>query len=189
MSPEDINKAFGNIDLFLLDQLLKGNFNNRKILLDAGCGEGRNLKYFITRGLEVYGIDTSPAAIRMAGLIYRKGAIFKEAGIEDQPFSENFFEAILCINVLHHCRNEEQFIKMWDTLINMLKPGGILFIRTLIKAEKPTEEDLFLLSEQLLEKLISKCRLRWIEPLKKEVMNDGKALGVLVLTKQNSNEE
>jgi tellurite methyltransferase len=183
MSPEEVNRAFGNIDLFLLDQLLKGNFNNRRILLDAGCGEGRNIKYFISRGLEVYGIDTSPAAIRMAGMVFRQGATFKKAAIEDQPFAEDYFEAILCINVLHHCRNEEQFIKMWRALVNMLKPGGILFIRTLIKTGGPVEKNLFLLSEELLEKLIAKHQLRWIGPLKKEVMSDGKALGVVVLTK------
>lgn len=183
MSPEDINRAFGNIDLFLFDQLLKGNFNNRRILLDAGCGEGRNLKYFISSGVEVYGIDTSAAAIRMAGMVYRNRATFQQAAIEDQPFAEDHFEAILCINVLHHCRDEDEFIKIWEALVNMLKPEGILFIRTLVKAEEPVEESLFLLTHELLEKLVYTHKLHWIEPFKKEVMSDGKALGVLVFTK------
>lgn len=183
MTPEDINRAFGNIDLFLLDQLLKGNFSGRRVLLDAGCGEGRNLKYFISQDFKVHGIDTSPAAIRMAEMVYKKGATFKEGAIEDQPFSESTFESILCINVLHHCQNEQQFIKMWEALVKMLKSGGILFIRTLVKSEDPVKNDYFLLPETLLENLVMQYKLHYIEPLKKEVMSDGKALGVIVLTK------
>ena len=185
MTPEEVNRAFGNIDLFLLDQLLKGNFRNRKKLLDAGCGEGRNLKYFTSGGYEVYGIDNSASAIRMASMVYRNKATFIESALEEQPFPENSFEAIICINVLHHARDGNHYMEMLRTLVKMLLPGGIFFIRTLIKNNASAEKDLFEVPEEDLKKMVAELNLRWMEPLKKEVMDDGKALGVVALTKDN----
>ena len=40
----ELRAAFGEIDIYLFDQLLKGRFDNRPRVLDAGCGDGRNLE-------------------------------------------------------------------------------------------------------------------------------------------------
>ena len=58
-----LQQTFGNIDIYLFDQLLKGRFDNSKKVLDAGCGNGRNLFYFLRNGYEVFGIDPDPLAV------------------------------------------------------------------------------------------------------------------------------
>ncbi len=63
MSADNLQQQFGNIDIYLFDQLLKGRFVPGMRLLDAGCGAGRNLAYFLRNGYEVFGVDQSEAAI------------------------------------------------------------------------------------------------------------------------------
>ena len=41
----DLRSAFGEIDIYLFDQLLRGRFDARSRVLDAGCGDGRNVHY------------------------------------------------------------------------------------------------------------------------------------------------
>jgi len=52
---QNLQQVFGNIDIYLFDQLLKGTYDNCNTVLDAGCGGGRNLVYFLQNGYSVYG--------------------------------------------------------------------------------------------------------------------------------------
>lgn len=185
MLPEEVNKTFGNIDLFLLDQLLKGRIKNSGPLLDAGCGEGRNIKYFVSAGYRVFGIDNYPEAIKAAQMIYKDKAFFETAAIEDQPFPDSSFDNILCINVLHHSDNEEHFRRIFHSLCTMLKSKGTLFIRTFLKegSKHHYDEKLLHYSQYQFMELVSSQKLVWQEPLKKEVLEDGKALAVIVVEK------
>ena len=54
---------FGQIDIYLFDQLLKGRVTARDRVLDAGCGSGRNLFYLLKMGCQVSAIDTNPVAV------------------------------------------------------------------------------------------------------------------------------
>ena len=65
MSPATLNQLLGNADLYLLDQILKGRFAPGMRILDVGCGEGRNLVYFIRQGMDVWGIDRNPEALKL----------------------------------------------------------------------------------------------------------------------------
>src|SRR5882762_4480818 len=55
----DLQEWFGGIDIYLFDQLLKGRIVPGMRVLDAGCGAGRNLVYFLKSGYEVFGVDES----------------------------------------------------------------------------------------------------------------------------------
>jgi tellurite methyltransferase len=59
----NLQEWFGGIDIYIFDQLLKGRFVPGMRVLDAGCGSGRNLVYFLRSGYEVFGVDESPEAI------------------------------------------------------------------------------------------------------------------------------
>ena len=60
---EAIWDYFGNIDIYLFDQIQKGRFNPGMKILDAGCGSGRNLIYFMREGYTFYGVDNIPFAL------------------------------------------------------------------------------------------------------------------------------
>ncbi|MEO7792860.1 MAG: methyltransferase domain-containing protein, partial [Vicinamibacterales bacterium] len=59
----DLHAEFGGIDIYLFDQLQRGRFDQRRRVLDAGCGSGRNLPYFLRRGFEVYAADSNAQAL------------------------------------------------------------------------------------------------------------------------------
>ena len=59
----DLQEWFGGIDIYLFDQLLKRRFVPGMRVLDAGCGSGRNLIYFLRSGNECFGVDKSEQAI------------------------------------------------------------------------------------------------------------------------------
>jgi len=67
----NLQEWFGEIDIYLFDQLLKGRIVPGMKVLDAGCGAGRNLVYLLRSGFEVCGVDESSDAIahvrRLAG--------------------------------------------------------------------------------------------------------------------------
>ena len=61
--PLNLRDWFGDIDLYLFDQLLKGRLKPPMRMLDAGCGTGRNLPYFFRTGFDVYACDADADAL------------------------------------------------------------------------------------------------------------------------------
>ena len=59
----DLQTLFGGIDIYLFDQLLRGRIPVGLTVLDAGCGTGRNLVYFLRNGYRVLGADSDAAAV------------------------------------------------------------------------------------------------------------------------------
>ena len=58
-----LREQFGNIDIYLFDQLLRGRIAPGMRVLDAGCGGGRNLVYLLREDFDVFGVDASEGAI------------------------------------------------------------------------------------------------------------------------------
>lgn len=63
MKRQHIQDTFGNIDIYLFDQILKGTYDDCDMILDAGCGTGRNLLYLLKSEANVFGVDQNPEAI------------------------------------------------------------------------------------------------------------------------------
>src|SRR5258706_7698981 len=59
----DLRSQFGEIDIYLFDQVLKGRFDRRGRVMDAGAGDGRNLIYFLRHDFVCFGVDRESAAI------------------------------------------------------------------------------------------------------------------------------
>jgi hypothetical protein len=56
--PSDtLRREFGDIDIYLFDQLHRGNITIGMRVLDAGFGHGRNLVYLLRQGFDVSGVD------------------------------------------------------------------------------------------------------------------------------------
>jgi len=129
----NLKETFGDIDIYLFDQLLKGRFDACKSVLDAGCGYGRNLHYFLKNGYDCYGIDPNPDAISFlqntAETLSAPTENFLVSTIEEMPFKNESFDLVICSAVLHFARDEKQFDEMLHSIWRVLKPGGFLFAR------------------------------------------------------------
>lgn len=131
----NIQEIFGNIDIYLFDQLLKGRYNDCKKVIDIGCGVGRNIIYFLKNGYDVYGVDRDPNAIEAVRALAQRLAPgsspenFAVANVDDIPFSPASFDLAISSAVLHFAKDPAHFDRMLRAAWGMLKPGGFLFAR------------------------------------------------------------
>lgn len=206
MTFQQLNEELGNIDIYLLDAILKGRFSPGMRLLDAGCGEGRNLHWFIRNNFDAWGCDNNPAAIRMLQYVARSlnpqfdKNRFITVPIEELPYPDGMFDAVICSAVLHFAENPVHFRKMFEHLYRVLKPGGLLFIR--MASSFGLEEDLegagdgkfllpdgslrFLLDQPLLDEMFSTYPGKLLEPVKSVLVQDARSMTTLVLEKANN---
>lgn len=127
----NLQEQFGGIDVYLFDQLLKGRFEPRQRILDAGCGSGRNLVYFLREGFDVCGVDISTGAIAQARALapHLPEENFRREPVERMSFEDESFDAVLSSAVLHFARDEAHWLAMMREMWRVLKPGGLFFAR------------------------------------------------------------
>jgi len=115
---------------------------NGPCVLDAGCGPGRDTRFFLGKGLKVTGIDLTKRFILLAKQRV-SGADFRVMNILDLKFKDEIFHGIWCCAVLSHLRKAD-LQKALSEFHRVLKDGGILFVS--VKAgtgEKIVREPLF----------------------------------------------
>ena len=131
----ELPETFGDLDIYLFDQLLRGRFDRRTRVLDAGCGGGWNLVYFLRRGFVCFGADRDPAAIEQIRALAAQLAPqlpaenFRTGELDRLPWSAASMDAVVCSAVLHFARDLEHFDRMVAELWRVLAPGGLLFAR------------------------------------------------------------
>lgn len=131
----NLAEEFGNIDIYLFDQLLKGRVTKDMRILDAGCGSGRNLVYFLRNGYTVYAVDRSEDAIQA---VRQLGATLapdwsdekaRAEAVESMSFVSESFDFVISNAVLHFAKDHAHFLQMLHELWRVLAPGGLLFLR------------------------------------------------------------
>ena len=182
----NLQQTFGNIDIYLFDQLLKGRFDSCKTVSDAGCGGGRNLVYFLQNAYRVYGVDQNVGAVeevkQLSAMLSPQNSLnnFSVAGVEDMSFANDTFDLVICSAVLHFAQNEQHFDSMVHSLWRVLKPGGYLFARlasdigieALVQSTGnsryllPDGSERFLVNEQALLKYTAELNGMLYEPIK-----------------------
>ena len=111
-----IQEQFGQIDIYVFDQILRGNIAAGMKVLDAGCGYGRNLVYLLREGCEVYALDANPEGVEhvraLAAELNPKlpAENFQVGQIEALPFADGFADVVMCNSVLHFARDQHQFL-------------------------------------------------------------------------------
>jgi tellurite methyltransferase len=131
----NLQQLYGNIDIYLFDQLLKGTYDNCKTVLDVGCGGGRNMVYFLKNAYQVYGVDPNPQAVeavkQLSSALAPTNLLtnFSVANAEDLPFTDATFDLVICSAVLHFAQDQAHFDAMLRSMWRVLKPGGYLFAR------------------------------------------------------------
>ncbi|HEY5062364.1 MAG TPA: class I SAM-dependent methyltransferase, partial [Gemmatimonadaceae bacterium] len=130
-----LREQFGDIDIYLFDQIVRGRVTPAMRILDAGCGNGRNVHYLMRTGHQVAGVDESAAAVdatrrlaeRIAPRLSR--AAFRHEPVERMSFGDAEFDFVISSAVLHFARDPEHFHAMLDGMWRVLRPNGMLFAR------------------------------------------------------------
>ena len=198
-----LQEQFGQIDIYLFDQLLKGRIVPGMRILDAGCGSGRNLVYFLREGYDVFGADADPQAIdsvrRLAASLAPALSAdhFRVEPVEAMSFPDAFADVVLSSAVLHFARDDRQFDAMLRGSWRVLKPGGLFFCRLAssigletqvqrIEGRRfrlPDGSDRYLVDEALLLRLTEELGGEWMDPLKTTLVQNQRCMTTWVLRK------
>lgn len=166
MKLADYNNEFGDIDLFLLDLLLKGEVMEQADVLDAGCGAGRNTLFFLKHGFHISAIDSLRSEVNATNLMSRslnKGDVAVHGDLAELPYNDHSFDLIVCSRVLHFAESHKKFSGMLSELFRVLRRNGILYLsmNSAIGLEKPdtsSPSNRFLMTGELLDMIATKWR-------------------------------
>ena len=197
----DLSTLFGQIDIYLFDQLLRGRIAPGMSVLDAGCGRGRNVVFFLRQGYPTYGVDPDPEAIRAVRTLAGRLAPalppsnFREESVESSSFPDHAADIVISSAVLHFARDESQFLSMLRGTWRLVRPDGLLFCRlaSTIGMESrfaplgsrrfrlPDGTERFLVDEPYLLELTSRMGATLVDPLKTTVVQDRRCMTTWVL--------
>lgn len=192
-----LQQQFGQIDIYLFDQLLRGNISPGMRILDAGCGGGRNLIYLLNEGYEIFAADHDPSAIAQVRSLAPNlpADNFHLESIDALSFPDASFDAVLCNTVLHFARDDEHFNAMLQSLWRVLKPGGLLFCRLASIIGMPHQHiagrrylaldgtERFCVDEAFLMHHTAKLNANLIDPIKTTVVQNQRCMTTWVLRK------
>ena len=204
MDWKQLNSELGNIDLYWLDFILKGYLPDNAKVLDAGCGEGRNLIYCLKNGMDVFGVDQNLEAIEFLKRIAKQfkydniDGRFQQMKLDKLVFPPQSFDVIICSAVLHFAESSQHFQQMLSEIIRVLKPGGRLFIRTMTDEYLPEkvislEEQVYLfpagqkryvIQAENFTQQLKKSELALIEPYKEVVVQERHTMGTFMFESQ-----
>ena len=197
-------EQFGQIDIYLFDQLLKGRISGGMRILDAGCGFGRNLVYFLREGFDVSAADGDARAVGHVRALARTLAPalpetnFRIELVEDMSFADACAEVVISNTVLHFARDDAHFESMLQGSWRVLAPGGLFFCRlgSSIGMESQVEwvqgrryrspdgSERYLVDSALLEATGERIGGDLADPLKTTVVHNQRSMTTWVLRKR-----
>lgn len=199
----DLAALFGQIDIYLFDQLMRERITPGMRILDAGCGGGRNLVYLLSNGFEVAAADRDPAAVEavraMASRLapHLPGGNFRVEAVEALSFPDACADVVISSAVLHFASGPEQFTAMLQSMWRVLKPGGLFFCRLASSigiADRvhpigdgcfrlPDGSERYLVDEPALIAATARLGGELLDPLKTTVVQDQRAMTTWVVRK------
>ena len=199
-----LQDQFGQIDIYVFDQLLRGRIAPGMRVLDAGCGDGRNLVYLLQAGYDVFGVDASPISIDRvrqlsSNLAPRLPADhFRVEPIEEMTFPDGFADVVLSSAVLHFARDDAEFSAMLRGTWRVLRPGGMLVCRLapsigieqqiqVVKGRRcllPDGSERYLVDERMLMALTDEIGGELLDPLKTTVVQNQRSMTTWVVRKR-----
>jgi tellurite methyltransferase len=199
----DVREQFGDIDIYVFDQILRGRIAPGMRIIDAGCGGGRNILYLLRNGYDVAGCDRDHHAVEAVRALSSRvaahlpGGNFRVEPIEAMSFPDACADVVLASAVLHFAADEAQFEGMVKELWRVLKPGGMLFARlaSTIGMESrvvpvrgrvhrlPDGSERYLVNEEVLVDLAARLGGELLDPIKTTVVQDQRAMTTWVVRK------
>ena len=200
----NVQEQFGQIDIYVFDQILRGNIAPGMRVLDAGCGYGRNLMHLLREGCEVFAVDASVEAVAHVRALAAELAPdlptdnFRIGLIEKMEFPDAFADVVICNSVLHFARDEAHFLAMLEDLWRTVRPGGMLFCRLGSRIGMNFERlrgnvfrindgsEWFLVDEAELMRMTDQMNAVMVDPLKTTIVQDYRCMTTWVLRKRYS---
>jgi len=176
--PLTVREQFGQIDIYVFDQILRGNITAGMTVLDAGCGYGRNLVHLLREGCRVLALDADPKAVDHV----RQLSAALATGLPAENFQVGQIEAMPFAQVS----------ELW----RVLRPGGMLFCRLGSRIGMDFEpvragiyrvgdgSEWFLVDEDMLLELIEELNAVLVDPLKTTIVQDYRCMTTVVLRKR-----
>jgi tellurite methyltransferase len=133
--PAELHSQFGDIDIYLFDQLLRGRITPGQRVVDAGCGSGRNLVYLLQSGYDVFAADADAQAVEAVRALAARLAPslaadhFRVEPVESMSFPDGFADVAISSAVLHFARDEDHFDAMLQGTWRLVARGGFMFCR------------------------------------------------------------
>lgn len=200
----DLQEQFGQIDIYLFDQLLLGSIRPGMRVLDTGCGSGRNLVYFFMEGYEVFGVDKDPNAVestrRLAASLAPALSAnnFRLEAIDQMTFPDASVDLVISSAVLHFARDDDHFEAMLRATWRALKPGGLFFCRlaSSIGMEQqvqrvsgrrfrlPDGSERYLVDEALLLRFTAELGGQLADPLKTTIVQNQRCMTTWIMRKK-----
>lgn len=204
---DDLRRDFGDIDIYLFDQLLRGRITDGMRVLDAGCGRGRNLVYLLRRGFDVSGTDanadavaiTRDLALRIApSSLPTEPDRFRVEPVEAMSFRDAEFDVVISSAVMHFARDEAHWWAMLREMWRVLANGGLFFARlaTTIGHESrvtplggrrfimPDGDERFLVDEEFVMRATREIGGTLVDPLKTSVVQDRRSMMTWIVRKE-----
>ena len=199
-----LQEQFGQIDIYLFDQLLKGRISPGMQVVDAGCGSGRNLVYFLREQYKVYAADSDPQAVEGVRSLARvlapslPASNFRVEAVEHMSFDGGSADLVISNTVLHFARDDAHFMSMLLESWRVLKPGGLFFCRLgssigmesqveLVQGRRyrsPDGSERYLVDEALLAAAAERVGGELADPLKTTIVQNQRSMTTWVLWKR-----
>jgi SAM-dependent methyltransferase len=193
---EDLRREFGDVDIYLFDQLHRGRIVEGMKVLDAGCGGGRNLVYLLRRGFDIWGTDVDDRAV--AAVRAQAGALapslpadrFRAEPVERMTFADATFDVVISSAVLHFARDEAHWEAMLREMWRVLKPAGLFFARLATdighetrvrplgnrRCVMPDGDERFLVDESYVMSATARMGGTLVDPLKTSVVQNARSM-------------
>jgi tellurite methyltransferase len=199
-----LQEQFGDIDIYLFDQLMRGRIEPFMRVLDVGCGGGRNLVYMLRHGFNVAGVDQDPNAVAQVRALAARLAPglppdnFRVEAIEALTFPDASADVVIASAVLHFASSQAHFDSMLGSIWRVLAPEGLLFARLASsigiadrvqplgggRFRLPDGSDRFLVDERMLMELGARLGADLVDPLKTTVVQNQRAMTTWVAKKR-----
>ena len=199
---DSLREQFGDIDVYLFDQLLRGRILSGMKVLDAGCGTGRNLIFLLRAGLDVWGIDESEEAIaavqHLASELVQEvpPRRFRVEHVESMSHDTDSMDVVISSAVLHFARDANHWLAMVREMWRVLAPGGLLFARLATTVGQanlrplgsgryvmPDGTTRFLVDHERLLNVTRELGGSLLDPLKSTVVHEQRSMGTWVVRK------
>jgi len=108
--------------------------NKSQIILDLGCGTGRDSIYLANCGVRVVGLDAAHSGLLLA---QKRAAAassripWVESDARKLPFLQAVFDGVYCFGLLHEFTSnsaEDDICSTMDEIYRVLKPSGVAIV-------------------------------------------------------------